>query len=324
MTASLLRTVRKPLVHLIPQPSGPDKKPMATVMQGLRLTLEDSRLEVLLPRLAVIDTEWRGFAYEGVGIALAVYDSWRPKGRRLVNLVSMTADTYIISIYIGAGMGLAMLRNKRPDLFLAQQEQPVLRWMIMNGYGFFRGFFARKRYIAGQAQVPGLEAYAHRIFDQGLGRAIWFANTGNIEQIVATIKSFPAERQIDLWNGVGFTCAYVGHPTERAACATLFEQAGPYRVQLAVAGALAAHRRAGSGLVPPYTDAASDVFCGMSGEAAAEDARLALAELHADSGDNQHKQWRERIEATFASRLAAADSAITPTSQYDAVIAAAS
>lgn len=321
MTA-LLRTVRRPLVKLIPVPSDPAKKPMATVMQGLRLTLEDSRLDVLLPRLAAIDTEWRGFAYEGVGIALAVSDSWRPKGRRLHQLVAMTPDTNIISIYIGAGMGLAMLRNARPDLFLQGQEQPVQQWMMMNGYGFFRGFFARTRYIAGRAQVPNLEPYARRIFDQGLGRAIWFASNGNIDQIIATVKAFPADRQIDLWNGVGFTCTYVGHPSERAACAALWEQAGPYRVQLAVAGALAAYRRAGSGFVPSYTDAACAVFCGMDGEAAAQIARAALGTLCTDT-INQHRQWRERIEATFAPRIADA-LAIAPVSHHDVALAVAS
>jgi len=294
-------------VGLIPRINDPDKKPMATVLQGLRMTLEDSRDEVLLPRLGAIDTEWRGFAYEGVGIALAVYDSFRPKGRRLPALVAKTPGTYVISIYIGAGMGLAMLRNKRPDQFLAKQDEPVFGWMIMNGYGFFRGFFGRKRYIDGQAVVNTLSPYGRRIFDQGLGRAIWFAQRGDIAAIVATVKTFPADRLPDLWNGVGFTCAYAGNARGQAACEQLWAQAGAYQPQLAVAGALAAQRRVDSGYLPPYTDIASEVFCGMSGAAAAQLANDALADILTDRSDIQHKRWRERIEELLALRLATAE-----------------
>lgn len=282
----------------------PDKKPMGTVMQGLRLTLEDSRFEVLLPRLNEIDTEWRGFAYEGVGIGFAVFDSLWPRGKRLPALIGKTEDTYVISTYIGAGMALAMLGNKRPERFLAKQDRPVFRWMIMNGYGFFKGFFFRRRYIAGQAVVKHLSDYGRRIVDQGLGRAIWFTHLGNIEQIAGTIGTFPEARRADLWNGIGFTCAYAGSPLGRQACERLWEQAGPYRMQLAVAGALAAQRRHGSGYLPAYTDQACQVFCGLSGEAAARVANTALENLPTENVDLQHKIWRERIETYFVPRLA--------------------
>lgn len=303
MTTSLLRWVRRPVAGLVPKISDPDKKPMAMVMDGLRATLEDSRPEVLEARLGAIDTEWRGFAYEGVGLGLALFDVLRPRGGSLPAYVAALPDTYAISAYIGAGMALAMLRSRRPEAFLARQDQLVFRWMIMNGYGFFRGFFAQRRFIEQQALVDGLSAYGRRMFDQGLGRAIWFARRGDIAQIIATLAGFPAARLPDLWNGVGFTCAYAGGAAGAQGCEQLWAAAGPQRAQLAVAGALAAQRRLGSGYLPPYTELACQVFCGMPAQDAAQVAQAALADLPDDSLAPQHRSWRERIEAAFAPRI---------------------
>ncbi|MBV9020078.1 MAG: DUF1702 family protein, partial [Ktedonobacteraceae bacterium] len=48
------------------------------LVQGYHATLEDSRFEVLVPRLEAVEAELRGFAYEGAGMGLAALDILAP------------------------------------------------------------------------------------------------------------------------------------------------------------------------------------------------------------------------------------------------------
>ncbi len=302
MAYSLLRQMRRVLVRGIPQSKDPDKKPMATVMLGLRMTLEDGRFDVLIPQLNAIDAEWRGYAYEGAGLGFAIFDYMLPWRKRLQQFVNAIEEPYIVSIYIGAGMALGMMRSQRPERFLARQEHVLFRWMVLNGYGFFKGFFSQKRYITGQEVPAHLSTYARSIFDQGVGRSIWFAKRGAIEQVAATIADFPEERQADLWSGAGFACTYSGNALGRQGCEQLWEAAGRYQPHLTTAAALAAHRRYGSKYIPLYTEQACEVFCGLSSERAAQIATDALAGLSQEHNEKAHMLWRERIEAYFAVR----------------------
>ena len=80
----------------------------------------------------------------------------------------------------------------------------------MDGYGFHEGFFSRHRYVDEQIVPAHLSSYARRIFDQGLGRSIWFSAGADVERIAAMIAAFPQARQADLWIGIGVACGYVG------------------------------------------------------------------------------------------------------------------
>jgi hypothetical protein len=283
----------------IPQPKGSDQKVVTIVMQGLRATLEDDRFEELVPRLNAVEPDLRGFAYEGAGCGLAVFDSFLPRRKRLQAFVSGPGSPYVIPVYIGAGLALGRLGSRRPERFLAQLEHPAFRWMVVDGYGFYKGFFSRRRYLDEQAVPAHLSPYGRHVFDQGLGRSIWFANGEHVDRVVATIASFPDTRQADLWNGVAFACTYAGSPMERQKLEMLQAKAGPYTSQLAMAGALAAKRRHGFGHITPHTELACQVFCGLSGEQAAQIANQALENLPPDGSEPAHKLWRERITAQF-------------------------
>ncbi len=300
MTFSPLRFLRKSIVRSVPKAKGSDQTVVTVVVQGFRATLEDSRFEVLVPRLNEIEADWRGFAYEGVGLGLAIFDYFSPWRKRIQAFVRGPGAPYIIPIYIGAGLALGRLGGRRLERFAAQLENPAFRWMVVDGYGFYKGFFSRRRYLEAQAVPNYLSPYARRVFDQGLGRSIWFATGENVDPVATMIASFPGDRQADLWSGAGFACAYAGSPMERQALEKVRTMAGPYTSQLALAGALAAKRRYGFGRVTPQTEMACQVFCGLSGELAAHIANDALENLPDDSDEPAHKIWRERIEAQFA------------------------
>ncbi|HLZ57189.1 MAG TPA: DUF1702 family protein [Ktedonosporobacter sp.] len=302
MTFSLLRQLRKFILSALPKAAGFDQKVVTTVMQGLRATLEDDRFEILVPRLNAVEAEWRGFAYEGAGVGFAVFDYLLPWRKRLQTFVRGPGAPYIIPVYIGAGLALGKFHSRRPEQFLERLENPAFRWMVMDGYGFHQGFFSPRRYIEERAIPAHLSPYARRVFDQGLGRSIWFATGENIDQVATTIATFPEARQADLWSGAGFACAYAGSAMERKALETLRTMADPYRSQLALAGALAAKRRHGFGHITPHTELACQVFCGLSGEIAAHIANDALDNLPTDGIESPHKIWRDRIATQFMQR----------------------
>lgn len=300
MTFSPLRSLRTAILRSVPKAKGSDQRVVTTVMQGFRATLEDGRFEVLVARLNEFEADWRGFAYEGVGLGFTVFDYFLPWRKRLQAFVRGPGAPYIIPVYIGAGLAIGRLGGKRLEWFVARLENPVFRWMVVDGYGFYKGFFSRRRYLEEKTVPSYLSPYARRVFDQGLGRSIWFAMGENIDQVTTMIATFPEARHADLWSGVAFACAYAGSPMDRKALEALRAAAGPYRPQLALAGTLAAKRRYGFGHITPHTELACQVFCDLSGEMAAQIANDALENIPADGIEAPHKIWRERIEAQFA------------------------
>jgi len=290
----------------LPQKTDSDNQVVAAVMRGFRMTLEDSRFEELVPRLEAIDMNSRGFAYEGVGVALTVLDYLTPWRKQFRDFVRVTEDQYLIPVYIGAGLALGRMNSRRTEQFVHEQEHPVFRWMVMDGFGFYKGFYTPQPWIERQKVPAHLGPYARRVFDQGLGRGIWFARDENIDRVAATIAAFPESRRADIWSGASFACAYAGKPLERAGYERLYVAARPYGAQLALAGTLAAKRRLGLGHITDSTDLACNVFCGLSAFEAAGVANDILAALPTETSVPLHQVWRERITAYMSERTVAA------------------
>ena len=178
-------------------------------IEGYHSTLDGSKFEALVPRLNTVALELRGYAYEGAAMGLTGLDCLLPWKNRLRAYMAGPGEAHIYMVHIGAGEALARLR-KKPEPFIARLEDRVLCWLVMDGYGFHEGFFSRHRYVDEQVVPAHLSSYARRIFDQGLGRSIWFSAGANVDRIAAIIAAFPQARQADLWVGIGVACTYVG------------------------------------------------------------------------------------------------------------------
>jgi len=132
-----------------------------------------------------------------------------------------------------------------------------------------------------------------------LGRSFWFVNGGNPELIASTIEAFPAERQSDLWSGIGLAATYAGFASPDALSA-LREGAGIHRACLAQGAAFASKARQRAGNLTDYTDLATRTFCGIP---AIEAARLCDTTLEnlAQTGDvPAYEIWRQRIQKHFS------------------------
>lgn len=268
-----------------------------SLVEGYHATLEDRSFSKLVPRLEAVAPELRGFAYEGAGMAFGALDIVAPWKNRLEEFVAGPGAEHIYPIYVGVGLALARLK-RNPERYLERLD-PLLAWVIVDGYGFHAGFFATKRYVERRAVPTRLSPYAQRVFDQGLGRAIWFARGAVVPEIISMIGGFAPERQPDLWSGIGLASAY-GGGTDREGLLTIRDAAGPHGAQLARGAATAAGGRELAGNQAAHTDLACEVHCGLSAREASAVLDNARLNLPTNRGEPPYEIWRQRAAAQFA------------------------
>ncbi|HEX6285595.1 MAG TPA: DUF1702 family protein, partial [Pyrinomonadaceae bacterium] len=179
------------------------------------------------------------------------------------------------------------------------QLDPLLGWLTIDGYGFHEGYFNWPRYVEGQAVTTALDGYARRVFDQGLGRSIWFVKGANVVAVASAINSFPSARRDDLWSGAGLACAYAGG-CSRSALQSLRAAARNHLPALAQGVAFAAKTRQRAANLNSHTETTCRVMCGHSAQEAAAITDAALKDLHEDNGLPAYEVWRRRIQDKFA------------------------
>jgi len=253
-----------------------------------------------VPQLNKVALDVRSYAYEGAAMGLTGLDCMLPWKKRLRAYMAGPGAPHIYMVHIGAGEALALLRRK-PEPFIAALEDRVICWLVMDGYGFHKGFFLPGRYIDGQEVPTYLSSYARRIFDQGLGRSVWFLAGSNVERIAATIATFPASRQADMWVGIGVACTYVGG-VDRATVESLRQAAGLYQAQVAMGAAFVAKGRQLAGNPVPHTDLVCEVFWELTAEQAASKTTVAFQNLPTDGPEPAFEILQQRLLAEFAER----------------------
>jgi hypothetical protein len=266
-------------------------------LRGYNLALEDRNDEGLTNGLEQIEQEFRGFAYEGAAMALALLDRLTPwKHTRLQLFIDGPASSHIYMAYVGAGWSLARIPMRRKSPLV--KPHPLLRWLEFDGFGFHEGFFHWPKYIRDLCPPRKLKGYAARVFDQGLGRSLWFVEGADVEHIAATIERFPTPRRADLWSGVGLACAYAGG-ADRAAVEELRRLACSYRKHLAQGAAFAAKTRLLAGNLTSNTETVCRVLCGLSAAGAASITDATLTSLSETESVPAYEIWRQRIQNEF-------------------------
>lgn len=262
-------------------------------------------------RLDQVPTRFRGFAYEGATMGLAVLDGLPfGGGGRVEEFLAGPADPHVYMAYVGIGWAMARLPRFRWRTLHA--PDPLLRWLALDGYGFHQAYFHTDRYVRLQfreASFPwprsGPDGYPPRVIDQGIGRALWFVCGTNAELVADTVEGFAEDRRGDLYSGVGLAATYAGGAEEKE-LTVLCDRARAHRPLLAQGSAFAAEARLRADLMVPHVGLATQVFCGMTPERAA----MVCAEQLPDDVDRAvpgptglvpaYETWRQRIAAELA------------------------
>jgi hypothetical protein len=269
-----------------------------TFLSGYHAALEETGFVPLARRLATVEKDLQGFAFEGSAMGLALLDYFTPwRKDRWRTFTEGLAKPHIYMMHVGLGWALARLRRSvTPHL---AQLDPLLGWLAVDGYGFHEGYFNWPRYVEGQTIPSRLESYERRVFDQGLGRSIWFVKGADVAAVASAIDNFPSERRDDLWSGVGLACAYAGG-CGRAAIESLRAAAYGHLPALAQGVAFAAKTRQRAANLNSHTESVCRVICGHSAEETAAITDTALEDLRGEGGLPAYEVWRRRIQNKIA------------------------
>lgn len=269
-----------------------------TFLSGYHAALEETKFDPLARRLATVETEFRGFAFEGAAMGLALLDCITPwRKDRWRTFTEHLAEHHIYMMHVGLGWALARLRRcVTPHV---AQLDPLLGWLVIDGYGFHEGYFGWPQYVERKATPARLDGYEQRVFDQGLGRSLWFVKGASVMAIASEIDAFPSARRDDLWSGVGLACAYAGGCSQTA-MESLRTAADEHLPALAQGVAFAAKTRHRAANLNSHTETVCRLICGHSAEEAAAITDAALKDLRGEGGLPAFEVWRRRIQNKFA------------------------
>lgn len=243
-------------------------------------------------------------------MCLAILDAMPFGGGRIERLLAGRGRAHIYMVYVGVGWAMARLPRSRWHRLHA--PDPLLRWLVLDGYGFHQAYFRTDRYVHRRFRHDGFPWpadgpawYANRAIDQGVGRAMWFVGGGDARTVAGLIDRFPEDRRPDLYGGAGLAASYAGGADETE-LRWFLRHAGQFAPQVAQGAVFAATARVHAGLVVPHTERAARVFCGMTPQQAADladrerpDSVETRAHRADPAGTPAYEAWRQRIAGVF-------------------------
>lgn len=263
-----------------------------TFLAGYHAALASSGSVELTGRLNGVPLEACGFAYEGAAMAMALQDAIFPWRGRLSDFLAGPAQPHLYMAHVGAGWALARLPFGWGRIW--GQLDPLLRWLVIDGYGFHEGYFGRADRPRSCRRIARLGEAGLAIYDQGFGRSLWFVHGGDAAAVTSAIRAAPAARHADLWSGIGLACAYAGG-ADNTTIMRLASAAGAHRLHLAQGAGFAAEARRRAGNPAPHTERACQLIAGVSAERAAELTEIARRGLAADGRAETYRAWRAAI-----------------------------
>jgi hypothetical protein len=218
------------------------------------------------------------------------------RGRRIRAFLAGSGVRHVYMIHVGCGWALARL-HRRP--WGSLPLDPLLRWLALDGFGFHEAYFSTNRVVRRCLPARRLRGGELSVFDQGVGRALWFVCAADEGRIAGTIRAFEPPRRANLWSGVGLAATYAGG-VDVVALRRLATLAGEYRADAAQGAAFAAGARVRAGNVVPHVARG----CEALACAGADELALLTTRARAAIGPGNSAEHYERWRAVIRSELA--------------------
>lgn len=271
-----------------------------TFLCGYNAALGVDGVGDVLPLVRALPAHRRGFAAEGAAMGFAVTDALPFAKARLPDYLKAVEGRFAYLAHVGVGWAMARLPWRRRAL-LAELD-PLLRWLAFDGMGFHDTYFNFPRVRAGwRRQGTG---YSARAYDQGIGRALWFASGGAVHRAVQFVADFPPQRHDDLWSGLGLAMTYAG-PVEADDIAAARRGSCGLAAHFAQGVAFACEAHALAGEIPAHTDSVARQLTGQDALSLSALVRDARARLPVTDGPviPRYETWRRDVAAAMADLL---------------------
>jgi hypothetical protein len=254
--------------------------------------------------LAALPAEERGFAYEGAGMHAALRDRLTLGAcRALRALLSGPGDGYAHLVAVGYGWAFAPVTTTLrlplvvPKPSKSGPAQPLFRWLALDGAGFaetyFGGLAALNRRAAGTASPRWAVTMA------GCGRALWFAQSADIDGVADVIGGLPPAARTELWAGIGLASSYAGCANADA-LDRLRAASGSDWPAFGQGALFAISARARSGIVPAHTAAAAAHLFGVDAPTVQRWTDEDSEGLTGSAEIESYGQWRWRLRRRVA------------------------
>jgi hypothetical protein len=267
------------------------QKVIQTFVDGYNIALIECDMAGLARNLdSSFTPEFVGFAYEGAGLYFGLLDLLIPQSEsRLAVFTGSAASKHDYIATVGAGFAVARVPFGLRRLQSYQRKlDPGIAWCIADGYGFHQGFFHWRRFVANREAAPEcLSPQNRKLFDAGVGRAMWWVFGANPADLSTAISRFDENRQGEMWTGIGTALGYAGAGIAKIA-RTLVDLAGPYRLDLLSGFPLAAQMRQKGGNPAQWTEDACFELLGLT---AAQTSDVVVTELTAYLDSQQGSEW---------------------------------
>lgn len=269
----------------------------ASFAHGYNSAIRSASLNELMSVLQDVPLVDSGFVFEGAAMGLAVTDWMTPNRRRFEAFVAGPANHHEYMVWVGLGWSFARLPAS--PIRALRRYSSINKWLALDGYGFHEGYFGWRKSISQQRRPRSFVGSEAKVFDQGLGRSLWFVFGANPIVVARAIEAFEHDRQSDLWSGVGLAASYVGGVDSNGLTA-LCNAAGRHAAALGQGVIFAAEARRRAGNAVPHSELACQIILGLGVPEAAE---VALRYLPPNGHDiESYQRWRLDIQDYCARR----------------------
>lgn len=182
-------------------------------LNGYHSSFETPEIQVLKSKLDTLEDTYKGFSFEGASMGLTLMDFFAWNNFKNIKAFLNIAASQIYINHVGVGWAFARLPVDVEKQIL--KFDPLLRWLIVDGYGFHQAYFKTKKYVYEMSPPRELKSvFAKKVFYQGIGRALWFVESTDVLRIYSRVSDFPAEYHQDLWAGIGLATGYAAGGNE--------------------------------------------------------------------------------------------------------------
>ncbi len=266
---------------------------------GYNAALLARDIDDLAEGLATVAQASRGFFAEGAAMGVAIADGLSLRQPQLGTYLTAADRDFTYLAHVGTGWALARMPWRRRAIL--ESLDALHGWLAFDGLGFHDAYFQHARIAAGWRRET--QDYGARVYDQGVGRALWFVAGGDVSVAARHIAGLDPSRRDDLWSGLGLAMAYAG-PAADSEFAAARDIAGASSAAFAQGIAFACEARARARIIPVGTDRAARTVWGRGAEDVAALVRRSRARLPRTAPANlspRYEIWRVDVAREWGS-----------------------